>query len=440
MMGWFKQLIKKFRQGAEQPAISFVHIPKTAGTSFIVLLDRFFQAEAIFPHQLWREVKQLSPVKNNRYELFRGHFGGGGFKHLTTRPLEYLTILRDPVSLACSTYQYVQREQNTRVHDLLKADEMSLAVFINHAETGPLVTNRLIRNISFDFIDDPAAQEVFLSPQTIDYLQQHIKPKPQPLADGDRLIRAETFLRQCRWFGLVERFDESMQLLCFTMGWRPIGQSQRLNTSRGIELSEQTEQALKALNLEDLRLYQSAKVMFSERHQQMLTQLEKLRTGADQTVDDLLDVHYQQQPHVMASEVDHHFDQVVQGQQWHRREWLDDEQGYFRWTGPGAQANIDFWLQPQDYQLRLRIINATSTELLDELQLLVNDQLLNWHSEDQGVVRVLTAQCPAKWVAPNGLFRLSLQVNDMISHRDAFGSDDDRLVGVAVHWIQLSHV
>jgi len=438
-MGWFKQLVSKFRRGVEQPVISFVHIPKTAGTSFIVLLDRFFHADAIFPHQLWREVNQLNPKENHRFKLFRGHFGGGGFKQLTTRPLEYLTILRDPLSLACSTYQYVKREQNTRVHDLLKKDGLSLEAFISHPDTKPLVTNRLIRNLSFDFVEDPAAQEVFLSAQTIEYLQQHLKPKPLPLADGDRLLRAEKLLNQCRWFGLVERFDESMQLLCFAMGWRPIGQSQRLNTSRGVELSEHAEEVLRSLNLEDLRLYQSAKMLFNNRYQQMLSQLEQLRSTADQSTDDLLDVHYQRQPQPLADELDFRFDQVLQGQQWHRREFLDQQQGYFRWTGPAAQASIDFWLEPREYVLKLRIINATSTAQLDQLQLSVNGHPLSWHCADQGVVRVIEAPCPANLIAPNGLFRLGLQVNDMISHRQAFGSDDDRLVGVAVHWIQLRH-
>ncbi|MFC3194875.1 hypothetical protein ACFODZ_11550 [Marinicella sediminis] len=441
MTGWIKRLLKRVMGSVDEPVTNFVHIPKTAGTSFIVWLDRFFPAERIYPHQLWREVKLIGPMRNQQYDLFRGHFGGGGVRQLTNRPLAQLTILRDPVELARSTYQYALREQNTRVHDLLTSAQMELSEFIHHPETQPLVTNRLIRNISFDFVEDPAAQEVFLSAETIQYLQQHITVKTRPLTDDDRLLRARAFLQACQWFGLAERFAESMQLLCYVRAWRPMGQSQKLNTSSPLQMSDQDISDLQQQNHQDCEFYRFACRLFDERFGQMKAQLETLRSNEQETLDDLLDVHYQRHQDVeLSAHVDYRFNQVLQGQQWHRREFLDEEQGYFRWTGPGPVADIDFWVQPGDYQLSIRIINATSEALLDELVLAVNGQQLEWHSREQGVVRVLTATCRSSWIADNGLLRLSLTCADMCSHREAFGTDDERLVGVAVHWIQLTHV
>ena len=106
-------------------AYFFTHVPKTGGTSFIVFLDRFFPAKVIFPHQLWIEIGDLSQVNKQAYNLIRGHFGGCTADLFTDRQIRSLTILRDPVKLAYSTYEYVRREHNTALHDLVMAEKMS---------------------------------------------------------------------------------------------------------------------------------------------------------------------------------------------------------------------------------------------------------------------------------------------------------------------------
>ncbi|MCB1584341.1 MAG: hypothetical protein KDI92_14885, partial [Xanthomonadales bacterium] len=134
------------------------------------------------------------------------------------------------------------------------------------------------------------------------------------------------------------------------------------------------------------------------------------------------------------------FSQKLLGQQWHRRELIQPENEYFRWTGPNNRASIDFWVEPKDYCIRIRIINATSPGLLDTLQITINGHPVTWNSTDQGVVRIITLDCPQRLIKANGLLRLGLRCQSMISHQQAFGSDDERLVGVAVHWIQFDDV
>ena len=77
------------KESKKKAAYYFTHVPKTAGTSFIVLLDRLFNQPDIFPQQLWREVGSIDAEANDAFELFRGHFGGGGVSALTERPLNY---------------------------------------------------------------------------------------------------------------------------------------------------------------------------------------------------------------------------------------------------------------------------------------------------------------------------------------------------------------
>ncbi len=442
MKAWFNKWFSDSKRPQSKPVTYFVHVPKTAGTSFIVLLDRFFAAATIFPQQLWREIKQIDQQANQNYDLYRGHLGGGGLKVLTNRPIEYLTLLRNPIELAQSTYEYVLRETNTKVHQLVKDRSMDFAEFLQHPMTQPLIKNRMIRNISFDFKQDPAAQEVFLSAETIEFLHTIINNRSTTMGDDQRLQRAVDFIHKCRWFGLLERFDESMQLLCFEMAWPPIGPSQKLNVyAQKPQLPDSVLQQLAAINQHDFALYREAEKLFEAKLHAMHSALEKNRTEAMQSTDDLLDLHYQgQSQRPVLDGVEYDFGQVLLGSQWHRRELMQPENDYFRWTGPQAKASIDFWLKRQNYRITVRIINAISTAVLNALQIKLNGEVLHWHTVDQGVVRVLEMECTAAMIADHGLARLTIDTGTVLSHQQAFASADSRLVGVAVHWIQFQHV
>ncbi len=441
MKGLFNKWLSSFKKTPQKPATYFVHVPKTAGTSFIVILDRFFAAKEIYPHQLWREIKEINKQKNNSYLLFRGHLGGGGLDVLTERPIDFLTILRNPVDLAHSTYEYVLREKNTKVHGLVKKQNMSFDEFLSHTTTQPLIKNRMVRNISFDFKKDPAAQEVFLSAETIEYLQEIMQATQTHISDEKRLQRAIRFIQKSRWFGLLERFDESMQLLCFEMGWPPIGPTQKLNTfTQKQVLSESLQKKLQSINQQDIKLYGEAEFLFETRFKAMKSSLEQIRRHEDDSIDDLLDLRYQYlNQNTLLNFVKYDFSQVLLGNQWHRRELMQPEEEYFRWTGPHAKASIDFWLNSQNYSITVRIINAISKEVLDGLRIKVNDHELEWKTVDTGVVRIIEMNCTKAMIADNGLVRLSFDTGKVKSHQDAFNSDDQRLVGIAVHWIQFKH-
>ena len=452
MKAWFSNALKKAsdwlsgKSGTQGAAWYFAHIPKTAGTSFIVLLDRFFAVEKIFPHQLWREVSSIDTDENQAYQLFRGHFGGGGVKQLTARPIVPITILRSPETLAISTYGFVKREKNTKVHELVTAKEMTLAEFLRHPQTAPLVSDRMVRNLSFDFEEDPAAQEVFLSAETIAQLQPIINKQKSAISDEARLDRAKRFIESCAWFGLLERFDESLQWLSFVNHWPPFGLTQKLNKRKNeLQLSAEESQLIAEMNGHDSTLYSWASKRFDSQYRSMLNELERFRTDQDEGVDELLDKNYR---HHHADKVIntlplgkvYGFEQPLLGSQWHRRELMQPESEYFRWTGPGANASIDFWLKPADYELIVRVINATDVAVLDALKLTINQQPLNWHTVDEGVVRILRAPVEKGAIGADGLARIGFHCGTMVSHQQAFGSNDERQVGVAVHRMEFKHV
>jgi len=55
--------------------VYFLHIPKTAGTSFIATLESYFDLDSIYPEKVWQKLLKKIPRDFSNYRLLRGHFG-----------------------------------------------------------------------------------------------------------------------------------------------------------------------------------------------------------------------------------------------------------------------------------------------------------------------------------------------------------------------------
>jgi hypothetical protein len=89
----------------------YLHIPKTAGTTFTAYLDKHFADNEIFPYKVWDEVLEdiHSRPDLSNYKLVRGHFGYGMYRYYDTPPLT-ITILRDPVERVISLFHHIKLE------------------------------------------------------------------------------------------------------------------------------------------------------------------------------------------------------------------------------------------------------------------------------------------------------------------------------------------
>lgn len=388
------------------------------------------------PEQLWRQVNDLSAVKAQDYQFIRGHFGGGGAAMLTDRVIKCFTMLRDPVELSHSTFEFIKRERNTVVHDLVLRESLSFEDFLIHPDTRNLVSNRMVRYLSFDFRDDPSAQEVFLSPQTVEDLQPLLSGKSQPLMDEQRYQRAKNWLDQALWYGVLDRFDDAMRLLCYRMKWPPMGDSQKLNKHpKRPVISDLARQRVLDNNREDCQLYGYAQKNFATQYRAMLHTLGLNELSSGDEIDAALNVRYQRhfaQKVNLSDHIDFNCSQILRGQNWHRREWIETEQSYFRWSGPGEVSSLDFWLEAYDYSINVLIINALSNSFLDDLTIQINNHTVDWTSHDDGVVRTLHLKCSKNMIHDNGLMRLNFISPVTISHAEAFDSDDQRPVGFAL--------
>ena len=86
----------------------FLHIPKTAGTSLVDILENNFSQEEIFQEVIWPEMLKKLPKDFSKFRLIRGHFGFWIYKLLPKIPAT-ITMLRDPIEQSLSLYAHQLR-------------------------------------------------------------------------------------------------------------------------------------------------------------------------------------------------------------------------------------------------------------------------------------------------------------------------------------------
>lgn len=225
------------------PALLFVHIPKTAGSTLEQILLRQYRAADIYPfielHDYAR-VRTLPPEQKARYKLFQGHMPYGLHKNLP-QPARYVTLLRNPIQVALSSYFYF--EQGYR-RDVLHQNVTTMVPTVADMEQSKM-------------------RSMFDNLQTR-YLSGLVRTKFGECSQ-EMLELAKTHLVRDFVLGLVERFDEAVVSLANIFGWRAPYYI-RTNVSRTRMPREQIAPDvlawLREQNRFDIELYAFAETLF----------------------------------------------------------------------------------------------------------------------------------------------------------------------------------
>ncbi len=217
----------------------FLHIPKTAGTTFKTILRKQYPSSEIFPIlnnvDGQREFESLPVAVKSRYRVLHGHIYFGIHEHLS-QPSTYLTILRHPIKRVLSSYYFIRERPHLRQHEL--AQQMSLEEFVS-SRAG--LQNGQTRMLSGIRTEDPCTPEM--------------------------LEKAKYNLANCfSLVGLTERFDETVILAKHTFNWS-MPYYVRRNKSNRPEVEELPESAIATIsehNQFDLQLYDYARQLFEE--------------------------------------------------------------------------------------------------------------------------------------------------------------------------------
>lgn len=410
---------KTLRQplGDDEP-LFFMHIPKTAGLSLISILDQRYVNDEICPlHDSYQKFLAYSAEEKARFLFVRGHFPYS-LKDQLPRPPRLLTFLRDPTARVISAVNQLRRnEQQGDSFFKEQIGDMPLDEFLRHPVFGPVV-----RNVAVKYLNDIIGRD-----------SERKKTMSLSLAKE----RLETF----DVIGLVEQFDQSLELLAYTLGFPPILDSPRVNVDpnrsrRQAEIKQSTLDYIAETNRDEIELYEYGKKLFEQRVAQM---------KSEQTRAVLLS------SAVPTDHVRFDFRFVDPGRGWYPAE-RHPAYGIVRWSGPSTTSFLRFNLSAgKSYQIRIKVIRAIARDVLNSLQITVNNHKidLKMQRESQNSGFIFTGTIPAMAIPEDGETLIQLDVNRTVSPvdkdwkrvlKEKLGRPvnlDERLLGLLYNWIEI---
>lgn len=235
--------------------IFFMHIPKTAGTTLVELIRQQFKPEEYFSHTgrlpecLTPEV--MKPIETARF--VRAHQPYNFQQYFPRHPV-IITMLREPIARTYSNYVHLRTYGQDRLSEMGKELGKTDGELISIEEFLTLKTqsNRQTRYLAgLPFSDNS------MSPKSM-------------------LLLAKTHLESMAFFGITERFDDSLRLLTYTFGWNLPTKYESLNRSTAKrEMTPELETAIRNANELDIELYNYATQLFDFRYKQMLKELKQ---------------------------------------------------------------------------------------------------------------------------------------------------------------------
>jgi hypothetical protein len=236
----------------------FVHIPKTAGTSFRKLLTDIFGEDQVSLQFSGKRLTDDDAVMLDKFQVIAGHIGFADIeKYFPNRRL--ITILREPVDRCLSIYGFLREKKELPLIPMNEikdganpfevsslAKQLSPDDFFNanHPRLLQRISNRMVWQFGFHTNHDNRAK----------------------YSDGEILVAAKSNLKKCDFVGFFENLDSDAEHLLqkFNLNGN-ISLSKNNPTLAPIrknQISAELHKKISALNTLDSELYQWAKCEF----------------------------------------------------------------------------------------------------------------------------------------------------------------------------------
>lgn len=248
----------------------FLHIPKTAGTTFDSVLHQVFDPADVCPPYDYPELLRIPRADLSNYRLFRGHFYYFFERLLPARPT-FLTLLRDPVERTLSLYHHICRDPSHFQHHAMCSLRRGLADAVRSPELLP--PNFQVTALACD-LDPVGTMDAARAahPEGFDERSVIYGKMTKCLPTRDDLASACRRLEEMKFVGIAERFDDSVRLLCSAFGWTVPGYVS-LNVApartRRDQIPPDVLDALMRAHELDYELYEFAKSLFAKRLSRM---------------------------------------------------------------------------------------------------------------------------------------------------------------------------
>jgi hypothetical protein len=274
---------------------------------------------------------------------------------------------------------------------------------------------------------------------------------PLDIAHGKRLLDDFEFV------GLTERIQDSLLLMAYTFGWRPITEFQTFNVTpnrpRREQISPGIVERVRLLNALDAELYEHSRRLFAARLRRMADELADRCGGQGraplqpflsfETLCAWAEAHYERrfaESHPTKRAFRLAFDRALPQPNWHPPE-THSEHGPFRWSGPGTKSALDAPIEPgRDLRIAFRVVAAQAPDILDSLRVTANGVPVDLkRTNDTAATAVYTGTITgAAASARRPFLRLEFEVNRTVAPRAADpASQDERLLGLAFAWLEI---
>lgn len=248
-------------------SIYFLHIPKTAGSSFKKMLASAYSQEEVLE---FYQRNKLLEFKPSQHRLLLGHLGFD--ISALTKSFNVVTFLRCPIHRAISNYHQVLRSSEHYLHVLVK-ELGTFDAFIRDKHCQDCIANIQTKYLGLDINFEQLVKHHTVA-SLIALAPQELHSKMLALSDPDQVMKtAFQRLSKMAFFGLCERFEDSIAL--FKQAYPNLelksAYAQENVTHGGVtfnQLSNEDIEILKEINYLDIQLYQSAASLFEKRWEQ----------------------------------------------------------------------------------------------------------------------------------------------------------------------------
>jgi len=232
----------------------FIHVPKTAGSSIIKVLEQILGPEAV-ASRIDAHFDEINIEHYCRHAMIVGHLRYDQLAHFPDRRI--LTFLRDPVDVVLSKY-FFYRHMNSQTAD----------ANVPHV--------RLCKEFSLDEIVEQ--QDEFKTLFNDAVWRFAAKGRHSyAMSENEALMLACERLSACDFVGIYENLADSIDLMSYTFSWPPIGELPYENvTAKRKSLRDMDSQTLRKLlnaNHLDAELYRVGRELFEKRKRAAWTKM-----------------------------------------------------------------------------------------------------------------------------------------------------------------------
>lgn len=459
-----------------QPAdrVVFIHIPKTAGITFSTVIHPLLAQLPWCPVISAENLVAIPYDEILQYKLFTGHFRYRLLEKIFPSGFIALTFLREPISRTISHYKYLLRQETFGVNpwgdaELKLVKKMTLEEYVSNEQLHLALDIVNLQTGFWGGFDLPPelvseTETVASLTENLTALSIRINSKPTSIAErypiGPKNLEvAKKRLEQAGFFGLTERFQDSLFLLCFIFGWPPILDALRLNHRPDSEADNAIDShTLKQIQNKvalDLELYQFAQKLFEQRFNEM-TQLLLERYANEATemqplskelLYTLLQKHYEARRNQRNRTLLKNIGRIylyrpslhAEGSfGWHIAETFPGD-GPAAWSGPGMESGFDLPCpRGGNLQVSFRILMVLERDIIDKLSLTINHVPIRLQRKtDARGAFIFTGNVPPP-AATGPFLHLVFSVPQTIAPCDITPDNKDaRQLGILLHWVKL---